>query len=64
MLVVQGGDERVIHADVPAWVQAAVGDACDVRMLDGLGHRGCPSDAARNFLTEAAEVAGEGLSKR
>ena len=59
VLVVQGGEERVIHDEVPAWVAEAVGGACEVRMLDGQGHRGCPADATRNFLTEAAwEVAG------
>ena len=41
-----------------------VGGACEVRVLDGQGHRGCPADAARNFLTEAAGEAAEWLAAR
>ena len=63
VLVVQGSEERVIHEEVPAWVAEAVGGACEVRMLDGQGHRGCPADATRNFLTEAAGEAAGGLAK-
>lgn len=63
VLVVQGSEERVIHEEVPAWVAEAVGGACEVRMLDGQGHRGCPADATRNFLTEAAGEAAGWLAK-
>ena len=58
-----GSEERVIHEEVPAWVAEAVGGACEVRMLDGQGHRGCPADATRNFLTEAAGEAAGWLAK-
>jgi len=62
VLVVQGSEERVIHHEVPALLQLAVGPTCEVHTLQGFGHRGHPTDQTKNFLTAAGVVTGKWLA--